>query len=73
MTASCAINWHTAGRTAPKAASLLIYCEPRYGVRFDEDPAMAAVFDAAAQGEAFPETLARVPAEDWRRMREAAA
>ncbi|CDN61880.1 DUF4123 domain-containing protein [Burkholderia cenocepacia] len=60
---------------ADSAASLLIYCELalRYGARFDEDPAMAAVFDAVAQGQAFPEALARVPAEDWRRMQEAAA
>ncbi|MCA8000985.1 DUF4123 domain-containing protein [Burkholderia metallica] len=59
---------------AESAASLLIYCELalRYGARFDEDPAMAVVFDAVAQGEAFPEALARVPAEDWRRMQEAA-
>ncbi|WP_175681817.1 DUF4123 domain-containing protein [Burkholderia cenocepacia] len=59
---------------AESAASLLIYCELalRYGARFDEDPAMAAVFDAVAQGEAFPDALARVPAEDWRRMQEAA-
>ncbi|MDW9247612.1 DUF4123 domain-containing protein [Burkholderia cepacia] len=60
---------------ADSAASLLIYCELalRYGARFDEDPAMAAVFDAVAQGQAFPEALALVPAEDWRRMQEAAA
>ncbi|WP_175911552.1 DUF4123 domain-containing protein [Burkholderia metallica] len=59
---------------AESAASLLIYCELalRYGARFDEDPAMAVVFDAVEQGEAFPEALARVPAEDWRRMQEAA-
>ncbi|KWH44772.1 DUF4123 domain-containing protein [Burkholderia cepacia] len=60
---------------ADSAASLLIYCELalRYGARFDEDPAMAAVFDAVVQGQAFPEALALVPAEDWRRMQEAAA
>ncbi|WP_105133186.1 DUF4123 domain-containing protein [Burkholderia sp. BE12] len=59
---------------ADNAASLLIYCELalRYGARFDEDPAMAAVFDAVAQGQAFPEALALVPAEDWRRMQEVA-
>ncbi|QVN20382.1 DUF4123 domain-containing protein [Burkholderia pyrrocinia] len=59
---------------AESAASLLIYCELalRYGSRFDEHPAMAAVFDALAQGQDFPQALALVPAEGWRRMQEAA-
>ncbi|WP_342705547.1 DUF4123 domain-containing protein [Burkholderia arboris] len=59
---------------AESAVSLLIYCELalRYGARFDEDPAMAAVFDAVAQGQAFPDALALVPAEGWQRMQEAA-
>lgn len=59
---------------AESAVSLLIYCELalQYGPRFDEDPAMAVVFDAVAQGQEFPLALALVPAEDWRRMQEAA-
>ncbi|WP_319001526.1 DUF4123 domain-containing protein [Burkholderia sp. AU31624] len=56
------------------AVSLLIYCELalRYGPRFDEHPAMAAVFDAVAQGQDFPQALGLVPAEGWQQMREAA-
>ena len=59
---------------AESAASLLIYCELalRYGGRFDEHPEMAAVFDAVAQGQDFPQALALVPAEGWQRMQEAA-
>ncbi|WP_175959837.1 DUF4123 domain-containing protein [Burkholderia pyrrocinia] len=59
---------------AESAASLLIYCELalRYGPRFDEHPAMAAVFDAVAQGQDFPQALALVPAEGWQRIQEAA-
>ncbi|MCG3102387.1 hypothetical protein MAQ58_23660, partial [Enterobacter sp. DRP3] len=40
---------------ADSAASLLIYCELalRYGARFDEDPAMAAVFDAMMRATAY--------------------
>ncbi|MGS0895973.1 DUF4123 domain-containing protein [Burkholderia stagnalis] len=59
---------------AESAASLLVYCELalRYGPRFDEHPAMAAVFDAVAQGQAFPQALALVPSDDWQRMQEAA-
>ncbi|VWB84253.1 DUF4123 domain-containing protein [Burkholderia lata] len=55
---------------AESAVSLLIYCELalRYGPRFDEHPAMAAVFDAVAQGEDFPQALALVPAEGWQQM-----
>ncbi|WP_175831958.1 DUF4123 domain-containing protein [Burkholderia cepacia] len=59
---------------AESAVSLLIYCELalRYGPRFDEHPAMVAVFDAVAQGQDFPEALGLVPVEGWREMREAA-
>ena len=54
------------------AASLLIYCELalRYGPRFDEHPAMVAVFDAVAQGQDFPQALALVSEEGGQRMLE---
>jgi len=59
---------------AESAAALLIYCELalRYGPRFDEHPAMAAVFDAVAQGQDFPQALGLVPVESWRQMQEVA-